>query len=77
MTTLDPKPPPRVKRVTDGLSPKAYIPFLVLVVAGLVCLVLDETDIGLALLAAAAGQGGISYAAKPGKVELVPEKSST
>lgn len=73
MTTLEPNRPPRVKRVTEGLSPKAYIPFLVLVAAGVVCLILGETDIGLALLAAAAGQGGLSYAAKPGQVELKPD----
>lgn len=63
--------------MTEGLSPKAYIPFAALVLAGVICLALGETDIGLALLAAAAGQGGIAYAAKPGKVKTKPTPEPT
>jgi hypothetical protein len=57
---------------TEGLSPKAYLPFLALVAAGVVTLALGETEAGLALLAAAVGQGSIAVAANPGKVVEKP-----
>ena len=44
--------------------------------AGVVCLLLDEQDVGFALLAAALGQGGIAYAAKPGKVQSEPKPAA-
>jgi hypothetical protein len=65
MTPADPK--------TEGISPKAYLPFAALILAGVVLLILGEEDLALAVFAAAAGQGGIAYAAKPGKVRPAVE----
>jgi hypothetical protein len=61
---------------TSGLSPKAYVPFIGLVVAAVALLATGHTEEGQALLAAAIGQLGLAYAAKPGDVVIEPTPES-
>jgi hypothetical protein len=58
----------QMETVTNGLSPKVYVPLIVGVVVGAVLLLAGEHGTGVTVLLATAGLCGIGTGAKPGDV---------